>query len=475
MSKLRTLPFSFFRGNAPPVLSAVSSDLVDTAGGDVLTVLGQRLSGSTLQVSTDGVSWTSTTSTSSTSTTSTGTLPACAAGTVYLRTTGPGGTSNTLAIEAWDVSYDTAALAGFWDKGGYSVSTTGTWVRRFGQNNMTGGAGTSPADGGGYPTFNGTSQLLGASFIENNLQVAAAPYSGTVAMVVTPSATPAQSGNGTTGDIADRSLFGDNGRGAIGLNYTNRANSAAGVPGFMAVLTDGTYRTAQAPGANNTTHAVVMRFADKTTLDLSVDGKKNDGSLGVQRTAFSTYNTGTGQTLNIGSGYTTNYFTGAIRAVATLKEKATNKWLSKFLKWAAIRYSVGLPPLGAPLITTLSTDLVGTGGGTVVVVTGINLDTVTSVTLGGTAVTITPISSTSFSFVMPAKTPDIYALVATNAVGSSLALLIEAWDPSAISGIDSYLDSRKGVATSGANVTSWTEQTRTAAYTPVTTLSLIHI
>jgi hypothetical protein len=56
-------------------------------------------------------------------------------------------------------------------------------------------------------------------------------------------------------------------------------------------------------------------------------------------------------------------------------------------------------------------------------------------------------------------------VLVTTERGASNVLSLEAWSPSQISGIDGYFDSRKGVTLSGSDVTTWTEQSRSAGYT----------
>lgn len=420
--------------NPGAVIKFVGNDLVDSVGGDTFTVSGTGLAGSTLQFSSDAVTWTSLTSPSSTATTASGTTPSTTVGTIYVRALrADGRPSNIVAIESWNPTVGTTALSGFWDRGGYSVSAgTGTWTRRSGTFNMTGGSTTSPTDAGGYPSFNGTNQLLVASTIENVLQTSTAQYAGTVAIICTPSSAPTQTGNGTTGDIGDKSLFGDSGRGSIGLNYTNRVNTAASVPGFTAIATDGSYRTVTAGAAVSSVHAVLMRFNDRSPLELSVDGVDNSGVPGFSTfSSFGTYSASTGENFNVGSGYTSNYYAGDMRAVVTLKEKASNTWATKFRKWGASRFGAGSATLGVPSITGLSSEFVDTLGGTVITVTGIGLDTLTALKVGNTSVSFTVISSTSCTFTAPSKSVGAWGVVGTNSSGDSLPYLLEYWDPSA--------------------------------------------
>lgn len=88
---------------APPVLVSLDHDLVDTAGGDTITISGTGLTDATVQVSTDavGTSWTDVAPTSNSSTDVAFDMLPRAAGTYVARVVTPGGPSNMLSIEAW--------------------------------------------------------------------------------------------------------------------------------------------------------------------------------------------------------------------------------------------------------------------------------------------------------------------------------------------------------------------------------------
>jgi hypothetical protein len=118
-----------------------------------------------------------------------------------------------------------------------------------------------------------------------------------------------------------------------------------------------------------------------------------------------------------------------------------------------------------PALTSLNFDLADKAGGTPITITGTDLGSATGCTVGGTSASITANTSTSLTFTMPAKTAGSYNVQVTTSAGSSNTLSIEAWSPDQITGIDSYFDSRKGVSLSGSDVTTWTEQSRSAAYT----------
>lgn len=83
----------------------------------------------------------------------------------------------------------------------------------------------------------------------------------------------------------------------------------------------------------------------------------------------------------------------------------------------------------APALTSLSYDLADTAGGDSITITGTDLDSATSCTVGGTSATITANTSTSLTFTMPAKTAGNHNVQVTTPAGSSNTLSIEAWSP----------------------------------------------
>lgn len=87
-------------------------------------------------------------------------------------------------------------------------------------------------------------------------------------------------------------------------------------------------------------------------------------------------------------------------------------------------FSGGAP---APALTSLDYDLADTAGGDSITITGTDLGSASSCTVGGTSATITANTDTSLTFTMPAKSAGTYDVVVTTAGGESNALSIEAW------------------------------------------------
>lgn len=120
--------------------------------------------------------------------------------------------------------------------------------------------------------------------------------------------------------------------------------------------------------------------------------------------------------------------------------------------------------LTTPNLTSLDFDVADTDAGDSITITGTNLSSASSCTVGGTSATITNNTSTTLTFTMPAKAAGSYNVQVTTAAGSSNTLSIEAWNPGQIANIDGYFDSRKGLTLSGSDVTVWTEQSRSTGY-----------
>lgn len=121
----------------------------------------------------------------------------------------------------------------------------------------------------------------------------------------------------------------------------------------------------------------------------------------------------------------------------------------------------------APTFASLNYALADIGGGDALLVNGSNFRPGTAVYIGGTLVTTTFVSASQLSIVTPAKAAGAYDLSIVLPDGTSVLApaAYEAWSPLQIASIDGYFDSRKGVSVSGSNVTTWTEQSRSAAYT----------
>lgn len=145
------------------------------------------------------------------------------------------------------------------------------------------------------------------------------------------------------------------------------------------------------------------------------------------------------------------YLDTATTSDSVLLNKEFSRSLSDF---AAFTEELGI----RPTLTSLNYTLADTGGGDTITITGKSLDTALSVTVGGTAGTISSATSTSLQFFTPAKSAGTYSVVVTSAGGASNGLNLEFWDPSQITSINGYFDSRKGISSSGTDVLSWTDQ-----------------
>lgn len=417
---------SFYAG-AAPVLTTASSSIVDPLGGDSLTLAGTSLSGVlAIQLSSDSSFTTGVTTftgiAGNTATQVTGTTPTSTAGTVYVRAQTSAGYSNSLALESWYPFRDAVTPTLMCEEPNYSYNsgtTVGQFTGRYGSASSPNATGNAPTTiNGSYPVFDGSSTWLGGNNVEAIFQ-SGGGSSGTFAFVVQPTSAPAGTGTG----ISENSMIGDVGRGAIGLLYTTRTTD--GSPGFSAILTDGTYKTARAPAAAGQRHVVVMRFADSTTLDLCVDGLKNSGLPGIEQTAMGTYSAGTGQVFAIGKGWASNYYGGGMQVIATAKDRASNVWLGKFIRWSQHRHAVAAPSLGVAQPMTLSVSSASTSGGTSVTITGFGMASLTTLKFDNSSQSFSSNTATSVTFTTPAKTAGDYAIVLTNATGDSVPLYLK--------------------------------------------------
>ena len=147
----------FARGGAStpaPVLVSVDYDVFDTAGGDTITITGTDLD-SAISCTVNG---SSATITSNTDTTLTFTTPSISAGTYDVEVTTAGGTSNTLSIEAFDISALTPSL---WCRAPYSGSPWASAdASSLNLHHATPGTVGSAVNGFAPVDFNGTNQQL---------------------------------------------------------------------------------------------------------------------------------------------------------------------------------------------------------------------------------------------------------------------------------------------------------------------------
>lgn len=110
-----------------PVLTSLSSDLVDVLGGDSITITGTNLGSATACT----VGGTSATITANTATTLTFTMPAKSAGSHNVQVTTAAGSSNTLSIEVWYPGTETSTTECWGGNAGYTAGEeSGTFTGR---------------------------------------------------------------------------------------------------------------------------------------------------------------------------------------------------------------------------------------------------------------------------------------------------------------------------------------------------------
>lgn len=301
----------------PPVLSSLNYDLADTLGGDSITITGTSL-GSAVSCTVGG---TSASITANTPTSLTFTMPAKTAGTYNVQVTTAGGSSNTLAIEAWAPDTD-ATCTLLLEKPGYNTGS-GTWAARVGTNAT--GSPASPTFGGA-PVFDGTGYLDSA-----NLASYINASGGTVAAV-------ASSTNNTSLSITspydNPNLLTNATQGTLGLSR----GALASVNGWMFHVYDSTaYRTAHVSLADTTgMHSVIGRF-DASSLDLIVD---NGTPVAASPAPTAGWGTTSGAS-RIGANWdAAKSFRGTCNAFCLLNAKASSTFVTKFHKWSRVRHGV---------------------------------------------------------------------------------------------------------------------------------------
>ncbi len=157
---------------------------------------------------------------------------------------------------------------------------------------------------------------------------------------------------------------------------------------------------------------------------------------------------------------------GTLYTAVVQDARASDATITKFYQWTQQRFGVGAND-AAPTITSLNYSLGDTaGGGQSIVITGTNMGSVSSVKFDGTTATITAQTTTTCTVTLPAHAVGTIVVKVTNASGSA-STSFEYWDPTEITGVDTYLDSNKGV-TGTSPVTQWTDQVNGDNYTPGT-------
>lgn len=116
-----------------------------------------------------------------------------------------------------------------------------------------------------------------------------------------------------------------------------------------------------------------------------------------------------------------------------------------------------------PVLTSLEFDLIPAGESITFDIVGSGFTGATDVQFDASSSSFLVINDSliTVSKLLSAGTYDVTVI---GPGGTSNALPIEAWSPLQITGVDSYLDSSKDVTVSGSDVTSWLEQSRSAAY-----------
>ncbi len=121
-------------------------------------------------------------------------------------------------------------------------------------------------------------------------------------------------------------------------------------------------------------------------------------------------------------------------------------------------------PQGPPTLASVNYAVVNTLGGSTVTLTGTNLTGASAVTYGGVACTsVTVVNSTTVTCVTPVAAAGLHDFVITTPatpVGTAtLTNGAKAWYPTQIANVEAFYDSEVGVSVTGANVTTWADQT----------------
>lgn len=305
---------------APPSLSSLNFDVALTRGGASITITGANLGSATSCT----VGGTSATITANTSTSLTFTMPAKTAGVYNVQVTTAGGGSNTLSIEAWSPAAEPSCTL-FAEKPNYSATApAGTWTASVGGNLSH--ASAAPSASSGEPVFNGTSNRLNSA---TNLDALMSATAGTVCVAVKPTANPA------TGNVYDNRLFVSNtGQSSFGMAFAN----FSGTDKFVAHIFTGGYHNARVAASVSNFHAVVARWSQGATIDLSVDGLNDLGAAGFTSSSIGTWSP-TGGTLDVGGNYNNgNWFQGTMRAIAIFSTKLSDAVATKWNKVCRCEY-----------------------------------------------------------------------------------------------------------------------------------------
>lgn len=340
---------------APPILTSLSFDLADVAGGDEIIASGSDLAGATVEVGA-GSSWTLATITDISHASVTFDFPALAAGNYFVRVTTPGGTSNSLPIEAWAPMSDADTTLVYDSVHTPYNPTTGIWLPRY---VIPAGAGVqmqmetfstgNHAANNGAPVFDGDGATQGGLIHHPGGMWTSTFLPAEVSGFFRSGSAWAVFDFTNNHSIGDSDSSGDNVWDDPSVVYhaqtfaiTTGRRSSDSAPIIRAWIRDGAYKGPTVPATQGVTHSVLMRWsADGVTgsLDLSIDGALAGASY-AQRAIVSgadaeyyAHPLRLGQTYPFASA-ATQTFAGKIRAVGMLKAKASDAFVTKLHKWA---------------------------------------------------------------------------------------------------------------------------------------------
>lgn len=450
-----------------PIVSAVSYNVVDLAGGGEIVVVTVDSSSGCTTIAAGGVNFTSFAIDDSTHVS--GIPGAHAAGVVDVvvtNATGPS-TTGTNLIEYFSPLDLTPTLALF--PGDYAVAGTqgvdavGTWQDSSGNNYdavSAGGVDAPAAHASGVPDFVAANALhlvvaqsLGsAGGVPPDLATLGA---GTQINFVEPDLS---SGAEDPTAYADAVVSTGDGASA-GITYSDAGISwEAYDEGAFA-----NYRRSAAVGSNTgVKHFAAGRWSG-TTWGCFVNGT-TEQTVTADSAVLSNGNVG--PNTYIGRSYAGGrYLDGRVHCMLVYATAISNANVTKIRSWGQQR---GIATTGSsPVISAVNYGLVDiAGGGQRVVVTVNSSVGCTAISAGGVAFTSFAIdNATQVSGIPGAHAAGVVDVIVTNATGGSIGGtgLLEYWSPLDITGVTRHFDSSKSVTDAGAGaVSSWIDQTGAA-------------
>jgi hypothetical protein len=418
--------------------------------------------------------------------------------TVNVTVTNNIGESSPLEFEYWDPTVDGTTRV-IWDSIHTAYEEAGnTWTPRYVKprvnttytgiaesiNDANATVTPAPIASSGAPTFTGDGAHYGLRTKTTTLQwddvlgaVSASTQPGTIVLV--------QKYMDTSGDWSGASPYGNDAfvgehtGGTIGLGGAYDSSTPI-VAGHVWNPTTGYKAIKVEVPAHGDKMMVFSRFTANQGVNfgVGVNGDTSGSTYSETIHGGGTYTKGAGEdyaTSAIDFGY--KYDASANKSNQTSKgtlytaviqdARANNATITKLYNWTRQRFGVGATD-AAPTISSLNYSLGDTaGGGQSVVITGTNMSTVTSVKFDTTSATITAQTSTTCTVTLPAHAAGTVVVKITNPSGSA-ATSFEYWDPTDITGVDTYLDANKGVTGPPATVTQWTDQVNGDNYTTAT-------